>query len=153
MIYIKKQLYLDLFFKICEIAEIRKKSVTAENFERLIFEIIQLRTGMTVIQNGMETWLTCKIKDKNIFVAHGDRDSMNNIREHAINISHIIPDICYLGHIHHMNCIDDCGTEIIMNGSVIGVDDYAMSLRKNTKPYQMMQIFDNNDTQLIKINL
>lgn len=69
---------------------------------------------------------------------------MNNIKIHAVNITQQIPDICYLGHVHHLNVKDDNGTMIVVNGSLVGSDDYAVSLRYNTKPYQMLQIFDKD---------
>lgn len=126
--------------------EENKKSVLhSENFERLIFRYIKLRVPhIPFITNGLEDWLIYKIKDKRIFLTHGDKDSVNNIKIHAVNITQQIPDICYLGHVHHLNVKDDNGTMIVVNGSLVGSDDYAVSLRYNTKPYQMLQIFDKD---------
>ena len=85
-------------------------------------------------------------------MTHGDKDSLSNIKLHSVNLLGRVPDRIYFGHIHHMNIKDDNGTEIVVNGSISGIDEFAMSLRCNTKPYQVLQVFDN-DVCTYKINL
>lgn len=132
----------------------KKLSMPVENFERLVFHDIELRTGLIVRLNGLEDWMTYKIKDKNVFISHGDKDSLQNVKMHAINVSGIIPDYCYMGHIHHLEIKDDNGTEVLINGSLMSIDSYAMGLRLSTPPYQIMQIFEQGaDTHVIKITM
>lgn len=125
--------------------ENKKMNMPAENFERLVFKYLQLKLpGIGIHLNGVEDWISYNIGDKIVFLTHGDKDNLCNARTHAINILGKIPDIIYMGHIHHLNIKDDNGTEIVINGSVISTDDYAMGLRCNTKPYQLMQVFDGD---------
>lgn len=131
----------------------KKSNMPAENFERLIFKHIELRLpNVRVCMNGLEDWITFKVKDQLVFMTHGDKDSLSNIKLHSVNLLGRVPDRIYFGHIHHMNIKDDNGTEIVVNGSISGVDEFAMSLRCNTKPYQVLQVFDN-DVCTYKINL
>lgn len=131
----------------------KKSNMPAENFERLIFKYIEARLpNVTVATNGLEDWITFKVKDQLAFMTHGDKDSLSNIKLHAVNLLGKVPDRIYFGHIHHMNIKDDNGTEIVVNGSIVSTDEYAMGLRCNTKPYQVLQIFDN-DVCTYKISL
>lgn len=131
----------------------KKSNIPAENFERLIFKYIEARLpNVTVATNGLEDWITFKVKNQLTFMTHGDKDSLSNIKLHAVNLLGKVPDRIYFGHIHHMNIKDDNGTEIIVNGSIVSTDEYAMGLRCNTKPYQVLQIFDN-DVCTYKISL
>jgi len=131
----------------------KKSNMPAENFERLIFKYIEMRVpNVVVATNGLEDWITFRVKDQLVFMTHGDKDSLNNIKLHAVNLLGQVPDRIYFGHIHHMNLKDDNGTEIVVNGSIVSTDEYAMGLRCNTKPYQILQIFDT-DVCTYKINL
>ena len=123
----------------------KKSNMPAENFERLIFKYIEMRLpGVVVGTNGLEDWITFKVKDQCVFMTHGDKDSLNNIKLHAVNLLGKVPDRIYFGHIHHLNLKDDNGTEIVVNGSIVSTDEYAMGLRYHTKPYQILQVFDKD---------
>lgn len=123
----------------------KKMNMPSENFERLIFKFIQLRLpNVKVHLNGIEDWQTYKIKDKELFITHGDKDSLSNVKSHVVDLLNRTVDEIHMGHIHHFNIKDDNGTEIIVNGSVISTDDYAMSIRCNTPPYQILRIYDKD---------
>ena len=51
-----------------------------ENFERLIYKFISLRTGQQVITNGLEDFLTYKVGDREIVMAYGDRENITNAK-------------------------------------------------------------------------
>ena len=119
----------------------KKERSNKENFERLIFEYIKLRIGQKVITNGLEDYLTYKIKDKTVVLTHGNRDNLQNAKQHFVDLLGIIPDYIHFGHIHHFNIKDDCDTEITTNGSLISTDDFATSIRKNTKASQALIIY------------
>lgn len=131
----------------------KKESLPAENFERLIFEYINLRCpNNKVLLNGLEDWQTFNIGDREIFITHGDKDTLNNVKNHAVNLLGRVPDEIHIGHFHHMNIKDDNNCEIVQNGSVISTDEYAMSRRLHTDPYQVLRIY-GDDIQTIKVSL
>lgn len=131
----------------------KKERTNKENFERIVFEFIKLRTGEKVITNGHEDYLTYKVNDREILVTHGNRDSLDNIKRHFVDLLGKTFDEYILGHIHHFNIKEDCLSEIISNGAWVGTDDYAMNIRKNTIPSQTLRIYDEDiATYKIKLN-
>jgi predicted phosphodiesterase len=121
-------------------------NINRENYERLIFEYIKLRVpSVKVYQNGWEDFIHYKIGDKEIVVMHGDKDSLTNAKNHCCNLLGKVVDEIHMGHIHQFNMKDDNGTLIVVNGSVVSTDSYAMSLRQITKPYQVMRVYGENE--------
>lgn len=118
-----------------------KDSLNEENFERIIFEYISKRLGVSVMRNGKEDWIAYNIGDRKIFLEHGDKSNLNNIKDKAVNLLGYAPDEILIGHFHHMEVIDKGGTDIVVNGSVIGTDSYAMKRRLNSDPYQIMRVY------------
>lgn len=124
----------------------KRENMPAENFERLIFEYINLRCpNIKVMMNGLEDWQTYKIGDKEIFISHGDKDSVVNAKQHCVDLIGRVVDEIHLGHIHHVNILNDNDVSIVVNGSVMGADSYAVGIRKKTKPYQVLRIYDGDD--------
>lgn len=58
-----------------------------------------------------------------------------------------------MGHTHHLQVEESGQTTVIVNGSVVGADDYAVKIRKYTKPSQVLHIISENDDNIININL
>lgn len=123
-----------------------------ENFERMIYKFISMRIGQNVITNGLEDYLTYKVGNREIVICHGDKDNISNAKQHFANLLGRVVDSIHFGHIHHFNIKDDCNTDIIVNGSCVSTDDYAVSLRKNTKASQTLIIYDE-DMCIYKITL
>lgn len=131
-----------------------KESLNQENFERIIFEYIKLRLPeIRMLRNGNEDWIAYNIGDKKVFLEHGDKSSVNSAKEKAVNMVGYAPDVILFGHFHHMEVNDKNGTDIVVNGSVMGVDSYAIKRRFNTEPYQVMQIYDGKDVCTYKLTL
>lgn len=137
----------------CRVVANKNDSIPSENFERLMYEYIKLRTGYQVIQNGKEDFVEFEISGKKCVMAHGDADSIQNAKEHFSDILHYVPDYIFLGHVHHLSIEDDNSCMVVVNGSVMGSDEYIARLRKNTHPYQMLLIFMDGDELIHKINL
>ena len=131
----------------------RRQSLNPENFERIIFEYISNRLGIPVMRNGLEDWVAYHIGDRKVFLEHGDKSSMWSAREQAINVLGYVPDDIFVGHFHHMEVIDKHGTDVVVNGSVMGTDAYAMKHRLHTKPYQILRIYDGDDVCTYKVML
>lgn len=130
----------------------KKERTNKENFERLIFEFIKLRTNTKVITNGVEDYVMYKIGDREILATHGNRDSVVNIKQHFVDLLGKTFDEYHIGHYHHFAIKEDCGVEIICNSSFVSTDDFAVSIRKNSKPSQTLRIYDE-DIATYKITL
>lgn len=132
----------------------RKESLNQENFERIVFEYIKMRLpNIRMLRNGVEDWIAYNIGERRVFLEHGDKSSVSSAREKAINLLGYVPDTIMFGHFHHLEVNDDNGTDVVVNGSVMGSDSYAVKRRLNTDPYQVMQIYDGDDVCTYKLIL
>lgn len=131
----------------------KEDNVDSENFERLIFRYIELRTGLKVIDGGHNDYLEFSTGGGNCVVTHGHNDKFGNVVESFSKILGYVPDYIYMGHTHHLQVEENGQTTVIVNGSVVGADDYAVKIRKYTKPSQVLHIISENDDNIININL
>lgn len=132
----------------------RKESLNQENFERIVFEYIKMRLpNIRMLRNGNEDWIAYNIGKRKVFLEHGDKSSVSSAREKAVNLLGYVPDTIMFGHFHHLELNDDNGTDVVVNGSVMGSDSYAVKRRLNTNPYQVMQVYDGDDTCTYKLTL
>lgn len=132
----------------------RKESLNQENFERIIFEYIKMRLpNLRMLINGAEDWIAYNIGERKMFLEHGDKSSVSSAREKAINLLGYVPDTIIFGHFHHLEVNDDNGTDVVVNGSVMGSDSYAVRRRLHTQPYQVMQVYDGADVCTYKLTL
>lgn len=133
----------------------KREHVNRENYERLIFKYIEMQT------NGITNFVTSNYEDyfwyelnngKRIVCTHGDKDNLSNLVTNYIALLGFVPDEIHLGHYHNFKISDENGVAVIVNGSIIGSDDYAVSIRKNTAPCQVLRIYDKDvSTYAIKL--
>lgn len=131
-----------------------KDNLNQENYERLIYEYLKLRLPeLSIVTNGFEDWATYEIGKRKIFIEHGDKTKIEQIKQRAISLLGYVPDDIFVGHYHRMEMIDDNNTDIIINGSILSTDSYAMNHRLNTKPHQILRIYNNDDVCTYKLSL
>lgn len=131
----------------------KHENLNVENFERLIFEYIKIRLpNVSMILNGLEDWCLYNIGDRTIYIEHGDKCTPATIRNNCINLTGRVPDECFMGHLHHYEIINANGTSVILNGSIMGTDSYAMGKRLNSSPSQVLRVYDR-DTCTYNIEL
>ena len=107
-----------------------------------------------MIDGYTQDYLWYKIGDRRIVLTHGDKDSTKSALNNMVRVLGFVPDEIHIGHQHYCETLDDCDTEIVANGSLVGADTYAVDIRKVTKPSQILRIYEpNGDTQNIKIYL
>ena len=125
-----------------------------ENFEKLILTMLDI----TFNQYSNYTSFGCRdgfieseIKGKKIVYAHGDLDSNKNAPYRLSQLLSYVPNYLFTGHIHH-DVSKDFGTTLsIVNGSVMGLDGYAVGGRFASRPMQKLVLFDDNgDIDYIK---
>jgi DNA repair exonuclease SbcCD nuclease subunit len=67
-----------------------------------------------------------------------------------------VPSYIIGGHVHHNYEKEYGRTTVVVNGSLIGADDYAMQGRYGAKPSQKFMVFDEVEglqaTYIIKLN-
>lgn len=117
-------------------------TITQENFEMLIPVFLKQRVeGVTIIKSHGTDFVKYEIDDKVICVAHGQNDKVASAISDFAKVFKVVPDEVHLGHTHSYKDINDCDTIVTVNGSLMGSDDYAVSLRKVTQAHQNMIIY------------
>ena len=86
-----------------------------------------------------------KINGKNIFFSHGHLGSQHTITQDLTFATGIIADIVILGHFHKDQTKNFQGKKVFFNGTLKGVDEFAMKKRLFGLPSQSLIIFDEND--------
>lgn len=125
----------------------KRNCATAENFEMLIPEFLRLRLDKRVIiitSHGLD-FASYEINGDLICVAHGQNDKLATVISDFTNVYKKLPKEIHLGHTHSYKDINDCDVFVTVNGNLCGSDDYAVSLRKITKPSQNFIVYDGSD--------
>lgn len=111
-----------------------------ENFGRLIAVILKkdLKNICKVIDNGYEDFVQFVLKNgKTVVMTHGTNDSVESANENFSKLLHTDVYRVYMGHLHDVK--ESRGT--LVNGSIMGGDDYSISKRLNSKPTQLLEIY------------
>ena len=114
----------------------KNDTVNRENLERLVYHFIKTMLPTHKIVTSMnDDYLVTHICGDVVVMEHGDKGSSNPIYGYT-NILHEKPDIIFRGHDHEFSVKTLSDTKIVTNGSLVGTDDYALSLRVNSQPSQ-----------------
>lgn len=125
----------------------KQDHINRENYERLIFSMIEHQvTGINKFEtSGTDDFLIYEMNNgRTILCTHGDKDNRGSLVNNYVNLLGKIPNEIHIGHWHSYKIEDNNGIEIVTNGSIIGADDYAISLRKNTPRSQVLRIYDRD---------
>ena len=76
----------------------------------------------------------------NIAAAHGDKDKQNSVIEKLTLFTRNPYDLVCTAHLHHFSMDEKDQCRLISNGSLMGTDAYARSLRLHSKPSQTLII-------------
>lgn len=117
--------------------------MTHENFEALIPEYLKLRldSKIPIIKSYGMDFTSYEINGDLMCVAHGQNDNINRVISDFTKMYKRVPKEIHLGHFHSYKDINDCDIMVTVNGSLIGTDDYAIKLRKITKPSQNFIVY------------
>lgn len=83
--------------------------------------------------------------DKKIASVHGHKDKVGKVLDRIRNFTKIMIDEIHMGHYHAFSVQND----VLINGSLSGVDKYAQSLRFNNVPSQVLKIYYRNGDECI----
>lgn len=133
--------YYDVLDNHSRIEPNKKDSLDLESLCRIIpwFLKERLKDNVNVNINNnefSEDICTFECMGYKIAGVHGDKDSpktaMTNIN--ALTKRHF--DLILTAHLHHFSADEQCDTIVVGNGTLMGTDSFAMSLRLNSKPSQ-----------------
>lgn len=126
------------------------ESVEGESFVRIIDWYLKERLKDTSIvfkddnpDNGLGKFTL--MNGKTMMFAHGHQDSINQAFQHFVGATRQFVDYIALGHYHCPKIKDYQGAKVIVNGSIVGTENYALSKRLFTSPSQTLLIFRGKD--------
>lgn len=127
-------------------------NLNKDNYTQIIKEFIKLRTkdisNFVVLDNTInhDEIAIVDIKGKNIIACHGDKIATDNkCVEQLENATNTNADIIVFGHIHNPRFFTSASCEIVVNGSLMGSDEYASNKKLFSKPSQTLLILDRNE--------
>lgn len=124
----------------------KKDSITKENFEMLIPPFLKEKLkdikNITIMDSKGLDFLKYNIGDKVICMAHGQNDTLSKAVEDFSKIFKVVPDEVHLGHTHAYKDVNNCNVLVNVNGSLVGADDYALTIRKINEPAQNLIIYE-----------
>lgn len=123
----------------------KSDSITNENFEMLIPTMLRDKlSDVKIIDSKGLDFIKYEIDEKIIMVSHGQNDSMTKVISDFSKMFKVVPNEVHLGHTHSYTDINDCDIKVTVNGSLIGSDDYAVTIRKVTTPSQNLIVYEKD---------
>ena len=139
--------------------KVYKEHIEKESFNKLVDWYIcdKIDDGIIkaeYIDNKIDEEISLfEINGKNCIAVHGHNDNVASVLDNMIQATRIIPDFIFMGHYHSKVTKTDGNATIFVNGSLVGVDEYAKTKRYFSKPAQSLIVFDDEDVIDIKLNL
>lgn len=131
----------------------KKESVNRENFGRLVPFYLKARLPqLKIVDSHGVDYIEAIIGGKKTVMTHGDKDTVDSCSVNFTRILGYMPEQVFLGHTHDFCNVDKDGVDVVVNGCVDGQDEYALTLRRNSKPHQVLRIYDD-DVATYKIDL
>ena len=124
-----------------------------ENFERLIASVVRKdlrKTDIKVIDGGYEDFVTYKLRDGKLIVStHGTNDSPDMANK---NFTKLLGEDVYCVQMGHFHDFKE-GRGSVVNGSIMGSDDYSINHRLNAKPTQVLKVYYGDDEATYKLTV
>ncbi len=135
-----------------------KESLTPESFFDLIQFIVKIGVGQNskieFFENDLnDEIIKATICGKTILGIHGHRDKPSVAYKNLSTFLRIFPDYIVAGHYHSSAELECNGCEVIINGSLCGTDDFAVSLRKHAVPSQKFMVFTPDEGKICTYNI
>lgn len=117
----------------------KKESLDIENFSRITDWYLRSRlSNINFLSNTVEDIAVINILNHEIAAVHGHKDKPATMVSSINSFAKNKFDLICAGHYHSFSVDDDCDTSLIINGSLMGTDDHAVSLRKHSLPSQTL---------------
>jgi|GEM_PF-3185393 len=136
----------------------KNENIENENLYRIIDWFVEERlknTDIKFINDNIDISLGRfnLLNGKKVMFAHGHQDNDNQIFQHFIGASKEFIDYAFVSHMHSSKLKDYQNMTIIVNGSIVGTEQYANSIRAYSYPSQTLIVFDGNNLVINKIDL
>lgn len=152
--------YYDVMDNHSRLEPNKKDSLELETLVRIIpwyvKERVKNNKNIEICENAFaDDIATFNIYDFNCVAVHGHKDKLNKVVDNMCAMTRRRNDVVFSAHYHHISLEEEHECVRISNGSLMGVDTYAMDLRLTSKPSQTLIIStpDNVVNCIYKINV
>lgn len=124
----------------------KKDSINCENFERLIPEFLKLRlNGVKVIDSKSDDFIKYNAFGKTFVISHGDKDKVGTVVADYQKMFKNSVDEVHMGHFHSFKYLNESDIPVVINGTLMGGDNYALSIRKTGNAMQTLIVYGNDE--------
>lgn len=127
----------------------KEEQVPGDDLEALIPFYLKARfsecESIKIEENELDsTFGAFRARGNLVIYTHGDKDTPQNVVERLTMMIKQPIDIILMGHRHTNSLKTVQGTKVIESGSMCGVDNYAIGLRKNDVPQQVVAVVNDD---------
>lgn len=149
--------YRSVFDNHSRIIADKTQHIEKEQFSRLIDWYLENRlkdTPIKFMHDNIDGGIgKLKIFDKTLLFAHGHQDNKNASMQNFVGLTREWVDYVCLAHYHNPAVKDYQGCKVFVNGSIVGVEQYAFGRRLFTKPSQKLLIFSLDSENIVDIDI
>lgn len=127
----------------------KKEEISDESFFDFMQYYVEMRLGgedhptIHPVRNSVDPEIIrAEVAGHVCFGVHGHKDKTETAAKNLSTFMREIPDYIFMGHYHSAAETEVNGTEVIVNSSLCGTDDFAVSLRRYSKPSQKFMVFN-----------
>lgn len=136
----------------------KNEHIEKENFSKLIDWYIQERLKNTKIQfvnDNLDDTLGkfTLLNGQKLMFAHGHLENYNSAVQNFVGATKEFIDYICIGHWHCEKIKNFQDARVIVNGSIVGTEQYALNHRLFSHPAQYLLIFENTNFMPISIDL
>lgn len=134
------------------------QSIEGENFNKIVDWYLEERlkdTSIAFAHDNLsdEIGKFTLMNGKKVMFAHGHNDNINSSFSNFIGATQEFIDYVLLAHFHSAKAKTFQNITVVVNGSVVGTEQYAMSKRLFGKPSQTLLVFDGDNLINYTMNL
>lgn len=126
----------------------KEDALDGENFDLLLPYYLKARlqniSNIHIEDNTMmQDVAVFRIHGQLVMSSHGHKESVSNVVQNFTMLIGKRPNIVLLGHRHTNGLTTVFDTKVIQSGCVSGSDQYALDIRRSTKPEQTVSVVDD----------
>jgi len=133
-----------------------KEHIEKENFIKIINWHIHSQisnSDITFIENTIDENIGyVEVAGKQVFYVHGHLDKPSTVIQDLSMATGIVADYVMMAHYHKKDIKELGFAKLFINGSLSGIDEYAVNNRLFSKPSQTLLVFDGSTEIDININ-
>lgn len=136
----------------------KNEHIEKENLSKLIDWYLQERlknTKIKFINDNLDDTLGkfTLLNGKKMMFAHGHLENYNSAMQNFVGATKEFIDYICIGHWHSEKIKNFQDARVIVNGSIVGTEQYALNHRLFSHPAQYLLIFENTNFMPISIDL